>query len=105
LPPAGFFAHLELGTSVQQRRASLPDRILDSARRGRRCPATYTGWVLRVGSVCGCARFGRSTPPASSRIDPIEGTPVILWMAEHETPPDLPTAAEFWTINRKVGVS
>jgi hypothetical protein len=38
------------------------------------------------------------------RLAPRDGTPVILWMAESDTPPVLPLTAGFWTISPKAEV-
>jgi len=35
---------------------------------------------------------------------PRDGTPVILWMAEDDTPPVLPLNVGFWTTNPRMGV-
>jgi hypothetical protein len=37
-------------------------------------------------------------------VAPRDGTPVVLWMAEDDTPPVLPLNVGFWTINLKAGV-
>ncbi|KLK89577.1 hypothetical protein AA309_23835 [Microvirga vignae] len=36
---------------------------------------------------------------------PRDGTPIILWMIEDETPPALPLTAGFWTSSPQAGVS
>ena len=35
---------------------------------------------------------------------PRDGTPVIFWMIEDETPPEVPLSVGFWTLNRKAGI-
>jgi hypothetical protein len=35
---------------------------------------------------------------------PRDGTPVILWMIEDETPPEIPEPVGFWTVNPKAGI-
>jgi hypothetical protein len=35
---------------------------------------------------------------------PRDGTPVILWLEEDETPPVLPEPVGFWTVNPQAGV-
>lgn len=35
---------------------------------------------------------------------PRDGTPVILWMIQDETPPEIPEPVGFWTANPKAGV-
>jgi hypothetical protein len=35
---------------------------------------------------------------------PRDGTPVILWLVEDETPPVLPLTVGFWTVNPQAGV-
>lgn len=36
---------------------------------------------------------------------PRDGTPVIPWMVEDETPPSLPLTVGFWTVNTVAGLS
>jgi hypothetical protein len=35
---------------------------------------------------------------------PRDGAPVILWMIEVETPPEVPLSVGFWTLDQKAGV-
>ena len=35
---------------------------------------------------------------------PRDGTPVLLWMTEHETPPKIPDPVGFWVPHSKAGV-
>ena len=35
---------------------------------------------------------------------PRDGTPVILWMIEDETPPEVPLSVGYWTLNPKAGI-
>jgi hypothetical protein len=35
---------------------------------------------------------------------PRDGTPVIFWMIEDETPPEAPLSVGFWTLNPKAGI-
>jgi hypothetical protein len=35
---------------------------------------------------------------------PRDGTPVILWMIEDETPPEIPEPVGFWTVNPKAAI-
>ena len=35
---------------------------------------------------------------------PRDGTPVVLWMIEDETPPEAPLTVGFWTLNSKAGI-
>jgi hypothetical protein len=35
---------------------------------------------------------------------PHDGTPVTLWMAEDETPPEVPLSVGSWTLNPKAGI-
>ncbi|WP_445503035.1 hypothetical protein [Microvirga sp. G4-2] len=35
---------------------------------------------------------------------PRDGTPVILWMIEDETPPDIPWHVGFWAVKPGVGI-
>lgn len=38
------------------------------------------------------------------RLAPRDGTPVVLWMAEDESPPVLPLTVGFWTDSPQAGV-
>ena len=38
------------------------------------------------------------------RTAPRDGTPVILWVTEDETPPEISEPVGYWTVNPKVGV-
>ena len=40
---------------------------------------------------------------ASVATAPRDGTPVILWMIENATPPEVPLTVGFWTLNPKAG--
>jgi hypothetical protein len=35
---------------------------------------------------------------------PRDGTPVILWLIEVETPPEMPEPVGYWTVNPEAGV-
>ena len=35
---------------------------------------------------------------------PRDGTPVILWLAEEDTPLERPRAVGYWTLNPRVGI-
>ncbi len=35
---------------------------------------------------------------------PRDGAPVILWMTEDETPPEVPLSVGYWTLNPKAGI-
>jgi hypothetical protein len=50
-----------------------------------------------------------SIEPLSGRWSPIstaprDGTPVIFWMIENETSPEVPLSVGFWTLNPKAGI-
>jgi hypothetical protein len=41
---------------------------------------------------------------ASVATAPRDGTPVIFWVIEDETPPEVPLTVGFWTLSPKVGI-
>jgi hypothetical protein len=47
---------------------------------------------------------GRSGGWSLINTAPRDGTPVILWMVEDETPPSLPLTVGFWTIETVTGL-
>ena len=41
---------------------------------------------------------------ASVATAPRDGTPLVLWMLEDETLPEVPLSVGFWTLNPKAGI-
>ena len=41
---------------------------------------------------------------ASVATAPRDGTPLVLWMIENETPSEVPLSVGFWTLNPKAGI-
>ena len=61
--------------------------------------------VDRLGEVYRpCRETTISSGWASVATAPRDGTPVILWMIEDETPPEVPLTVGFWTLNPKAGI-
>ena len=46
--------------------------------------------------------LGEGWSPISAA--PRDGTPVILWMIEHETSPEVPEPVGYWTLNPVTGI-
>ena len=50
------------------------------------------------------SRMPMSSGWASVATAPRDGTPVIFWMIEDETPPEAPLTIGFWTLNPKAAI-
>ena len=50
------------------------------------------------------SRMPMSSGWASVATAPRDGTPVILWTIENETPPEVPLTVGFWTLSSKAGI-